>query len=81
MTNDSECCVHSSSKDTDTEKYKFPLWEGLETDETGKATGPFCYWSSEKKSVLPWFLDFVRWGGEEENSLKYVNILPHRIYE
>lgn len=39
------------------------MWEELETDETGKAPGPFCYWSSEKKSVLAWFLAFVR-GGE-----------------
>jgi len=42
MTNDTECCVHSSSKDTDTEKYKFHMQEELETDETGKAPGQFC---------------------------------------
>lgn len=41
MTNDSECGVHSSTKDTDTEKYKFHVREELETDEAGKA--PFCY--------------------------------------
>lgn len=43
MTNDSECCVHSSSKDTDTKKYKFHVREELDTDETGKAPGPSRY--------------------------------------
>lgn len=78
MTNDSECCVHSSSKDTDTEKYKFSLWEGLETDETGKAAGPFFYWSSEKKSVLLWFLGIVRWRGKRVWNMQ---TLSHHVYE
>lgn len=74
MTNDSECCVHSSSKDSDTEKYEFHVREELETDETGKAPTPFCYWSSETKYILAWFLDFVRWGGYKENSLECVDV-------